>query len=66
MAAAAPQGGRVVKKETVSGKLPRLKVRMGVLPSRPHRDKTVYLRREKHPKRPERDAFFIDESGDAR
>ncbi|WP_414039445.1 hypothetical protein ACJU26_09650 [Acidithiobacillus sp. M4-SHS-6] len=34
--------------EKIKGKLPRLKVRMGVIPTRVERDKTKYRRKEKH------------------
>ncbi|WP_248885947.1 hypothetical protein [Acidithiobacillus acidisediminis] len=34
--------------EKLRGKLPRLKVRMGVLPTKVERDRKVYSRKEKH------------------
>lgn len=39
---------RIMKKEYVRGELPRIKVRMGVLPTQVHVHKKVYSRKIKH------------------
>lgn len=34
--------------EKIKGQLPRMKVRMGVIPTQQHKDKKVYTRKQKH------------------
>lgn len=40
-----------MQKESISGVLPRLKPRFGVLPGRIERDRTKYTRKSKHKER---------------